>query len=145
MALYPLTEHGRAPQDAVRYAADAIRGTVAEADLQAELLSCLGVFGRLAYPSLKLFELIGREPMKESKLIRELFAEELEQADRAGLLRGQRTSIMEILKNRFGEAAVSPLSSLLAGITDQARLSTLNWLAVTCASPGEFRQAATQP
>jgi hypothetical protein len=121
----------------VRHAADAIRTTVAEADLQAELLTNLGAFSRLAYPSMKLFELIGREPMKESTFIRELFAEEFEELRYTS----QRTAITEVLAARFGEGTGETLSPLLAGITDRNRLSSLLRLAVNCASPEEFEKA----
>jgi hypothetical protein len=121
----------------VRHAADAIRATVAEANLQADLLTSLGFFGRLVYPHLNMLQLIGREYMKESKFIRELFAEEFQE--------GHRTAIRAVLEERFGKEAAKAVAPLLADITDERRFSRLLRLAVRCAGLEEFRASLTQP
>jgi hypothetical protein len=128
MALYPLTQHGQPAAEAVWYAADAIRGTVAEAALQANLLASLGFFGELAYPRLDVFELIGREQMRQSKLYRELVAEE------------RQAGILEALEERFGRELAATVAARVTGIKDLSALSRLHHLAIRCTGLEEFQE-----
>jgi hypothetical protein len=136
MALYPLTQHGRPPLEAVGYAAAAIRGTVPDPGLQADLLTTLAYFGTMAYPGVNIFRFIGSDLMRESKLFRQLFSEERQEL--------RREAVANVLETRFGTEAAQTLSPLLEEITDETHLIRLLRLAAECVSPEEFQARLAQ-
>ncbi len=69
MALYPLCAHGQAPEEAIRHAARSIKTRVKDTVVRADLLTTLGVFGRLVYREGEAMDLIGSEFMRESKFV----------------------------------------------------------------------------
>jgi hypothetical protein len=133
MALYPLTRHGRPAREAVRYAADCIQATVAETGLRADLLVSLASFGKLVYPGIDMVQLLGREQMRRSSLIEELFAEEFQEERRA--------VVLEALEERFGKAAAAAVAPRLEPITAKKTLRQLHRLAIRCSGLEEFQAA----
>jgi hypothetical protein len=127
MALYPLCRHGRTPPDAVRHAADVIERGTADAPQRADDLALLNIFGELAFPQLDVGEIIGRDKMKGSKLIRSFVAET------------RREAVADVVRIRFGEEAGSAVVPLLEPIIDAERLRALHALAIRCANFDEFR------
>jgi hypothetical protein len=132
MALYPLCRHQRTPVEAVAHASDAISRRETNLIARADLLTTLGIFGKLAYPRIDVLGIIGREQMKESK-----FYEEVKQEGRLETLRG---AVCEVLEVRFGAPSAAEFESLLLNVADVERLSRLHRLAVRCASLTEFRR-----
>jgi hypothetical protein len=94
MALLPLCDHGRGEEEAVTFAAERITAQVSETVERANLLASLGFFGKLAYPQLNAFNLIGRESMRESPFYQEIAAVEQSEA--------YRNSTLDVLTLRFG-------------------------------------------
>jgi hypothetical protein len=133
MALYPLSHHQRPRREAVEYPAQVIRRAAQDSVVRADLLTTLGIFGRLAYPDLPVLDLIGRQQMKESPLYQEILAE--------GRAEGQRGAVREALGIRFGEEAASEFEAALNAVTDPARLADLLRLAIRCRRVAEFRRA----
>lgn len=127
MTLYPLTKHGRAARQAVQHAAAAIRSTVPEPDLQANLLASLAFFGHLAYPGVDFTRLIGEDQMRHSRFYRDIVAET------------RRTDIQEVLEGRFGKDVADSFTPVLADIDKEAELARLLRVAIRCANPEEFR------
>jgi hypothetical protein len=70
-----LTRHPEGPEEAVRHAARAIEVSVPDSGQRAELLTVLGIFGKLAHPDIRPFDIIGRERMKESAFYKEIMDE----------------------------------------------------------------------
>jgi hypothetical protein len=137
MALLPLCDHGRTDEDAVKHAARTITARVADTTVRADLLASLGFFGKLAYPLLDAFALIGRENMRESTFFQEILAEGRAEGD---LLRGRR-DVLEALGVRFGTDAAAEFREVLDTITDAAQLSELLRTAIKCRGIGGFRRA----
>jgi hypothetical protein len=133
MALYPLCRHGKTPRQAVRHAAAAIAKAPASARQRADLLTVLGIFGRLAYPDLDTFALIGREQMKESPAYREIMDE--------GRVEERRADILISLEERFGAEAAEQVRADLQTIEDRTRLERLMRLSVRCPDLAAFREA----
>jgi hypothetical protein len=82
-----------------------------------DLLAVLAVLGQLVYPEFDAVSVIGRELMKESRVIQE-FQEEarVEQA---------RKYIVEVLEARFGRRAAAQFAPLLNKVTKTAPLDRL--------------------
>ncbi len=135
MALYPLSRHGRSPTEAVSHAAQAISAAENDKVVRADLLTTLGLFGKLVNPGIDLFHLIGREQMKESKFYQEIMDE--------GRLEGRREYILEAIQVRFGTEAASSIAGALGPINDSDRLSELHRLAMRCRRLSEFQRAVT--
>jgi hypothetical protein len=133
MALYPLCRHSKTPRQAVVHAAAAIGRAVAGARPRADLLTVLGIFGRLAYPELDTFALIGREQMKESPAYQEIMDE--------GRVEERRADIRINLEERFGRAAAEQVRADVQSIEDRARLERLLRLSVRCPDLDAFREA----
>jgi hypothetical protein len=152
MALYPLCRHAQTPRQAVAHAAAAIerasasarqraaaRGSArqrAAARGSADLLTVLGIFGRLAYPDLDTFALIGREQMKESPAYQEIMDEGRVEAHRAGILMN--------LEERFGTEAAEQVRADVQTIEDLTQLERLHRLSVRCPDLDGFREALRQ-
>jgi hypothetical protein len=129
MALSPLCRQQRSPHEVVGHAAEAIAAGTADSVQRADLLTTLGIFGKLTYPGLDVFELIGRRQMQESKFFQEIQEEaRVEQA---------RQYIQDELEARFG-AAGPELAAALNSITDSNGLNRLHRLALRCSSLEQF-------
>jgi hypothetical protein len=98
---------------------------------RADLLTTLAIFGKLAFPNVDAVSLIGREQMKESKVIEE-FQEEARVDQR-------REYILEVLDTRFGHRAREEFAALLATVTDSSRLDRLHRMAVQATTLKQFR------
>ena len=133
MALLPLCDHGRGEEQAVTYAAQHITAAVDDRVERGNLLTSLGIFGKMQYPGLNAFDLIGREQMRESPFYEEILAE--------GRIEAQRQSIQEALATRFGEEAVAEFQNVLETIAEAPRLSELLRAAIKCRGVGGFRRA----
>jgi hypothetical protein len=132
MALYPLCRHGKTPRQAVVHAAAAIARAPGSARQRADLLTVLGIFGRLAYPELDTFALIGREQMKESPAYREIMDE--------GRVEDRRDSILINLEERFGTEAAEQVRPDVQTLEDLARLERVLRLSVRCPDLAAFRE-----
>jgi hypothetical protein len=133
MAMLPLCAHGRPPEEAVTFAAQRITAQVTDPATRGDLLTSLGFFGRLAYPALPTFSLIGRENMRESPFYHEIAAVER--------MEEKRADILEALTVRFGADAAAEFTQPLNGISDKEQLSELFRTAVKCRGIGAFRRA----
>lgn len=133
MALYPLCDHQRPRRDAVAYPAQKINERVADAVVRADLLAVLGIFGKLVYPSLDVFHLIGREQMKESKFYQEI--QEEARAEQA------QADVRKLISLHFGAEAAEEFKERLREITDPEHLSQLLELAYQSRRLADFRRA----
>jgi hypothetical protein len=133
MALLPLCDHGRGDEESVTYAAQHILTAMDDTKERGDLLTTLGIFGKMRYPVLNAFDLIGRELMRESPFYQEILAE--------GRIEEKRLSILEVLEARLGSGASTEFREALEAITDVARLSELLRAASKCRSVGGFRRA----
>jgi hypothetical protein len=131
------SHNGRTDTDAVRHAAQTITARVADTTVRADLLASLGFFGKLPYPLLDAFGLIGRENMREATFFQEILAEGRAEGD---LLRGRR-DVLEALEVRFGAGANAEFREALDTITDAAELPALHRTAIKCRSIAGFRRA----
>ena len=95
MALYPLCRHDEKPEESVLHAARRIEENENDRATRGDLLTSLGIFGRLAYPGLDALSLIGRDKMKESLAYQEILEEGRE--DR------HRTALLDVVEVRFGK------------------------------------------
>lgn len=133
MALYPLSRHGETPGTAMNHAANTIIHGVADRGARADLLTTLAIFGKLVYPEMNVWSLIGREQMKESKFYQELVEE--------GRLQTQRETILDLLAIHFGADKAAAFKEQLEAITDSVRLRHLFHRAAQCSRLKEFRDA----
>jgi len=131
MELAPLCRQQRPPHEVLTHAAEAIAAQSPDSIQRADLLTTLAIFGKMAYPEMDVAEFIGREQMKESKIIEE-FQEEARVETR-------REDILECLQIKFGAAAAKEFAPLLNAITDSDRLNRLLRLAVQTAGLKQFR------
>jgi hypothetical protein len=132
MALYPLCDHGQEPSVAVTHAAEAIRHQALDSVRRADLLTTLGIFGRLKHQELDTFAIIGREQMRESTLMQQVADEaKVEQA---------REDVLEVVRLRFGEQAVAEFSPAINKIEHMEQLKALHQLAVQSRRISQFRK-----
>jgi hypothetical protein len=131
MALAPLCRQERPPDDVVGHAAEAITAHTPDTVQRGDLLATLAVFGRLAYPGFDAVNLIGRQQMKESKVILE-FQEEARVETR-------REDVLQVLEARFGRRAAGEFAPFLKTVTEVARLSRLLRLAARASGIDQFR------
>jgi hypothetical protein len=117
MALYPLCDHRQPLADAVAHAAESIRYRHLDSASRGNLLTTLGIFGRLVDAALDAESIIGREFMRDSPLVQG-FMHEAQQIER-------RQAIRDLLVARYGEERTRPLDDALNRITDLARLQEL--------------------
>jgi hypothetical protein len=115
MALSPLCDHGQSTAQALKHAADAIRQRELDSLRRAELLTTLGIFGRLVDKQLDVLSIIRREEMHESSLAQEFVLE--------GTQIGIRQSVVDALTVRFGEKKAGEVTEALARITGVDRLN----------------------
>src|SRR5262245_11687789 len=130
MALSPLCRQARPPQEVLGHAAEAIATRVSDTVQRADLLTTLAIFGKLAYPSFQVWDLIGREQMRESKII-----EEFQEEARVEMA---RQYILDELEARFGSPGPG-VATALSAITDSERLNRLHQLALQCTGLKQFR------
>jgi hypothetical protein len=135
MALLPLCDHGQTTVQAVTRAADSIRRRELDSLRRAELLTTLGIFGRLVDRELDVLSLIRREEMHESSLAQEFVLE--------GAQVTRRQDILDILMVRFGEEQAREFTETLGRITDLDRLKELHRLAFQARRLSQFRKAVT--
>jgi hypothetical protein len=132
MALSPLCRQERPPHDVMGHAADAIAAHAPDTAQRADLLTTLGIFGKIVYPTLDVFQLIGRRQMKESKFYQEIQEEaRVEEA---------RQFILDDLEIKFGPPAAKEFAPALNAITDSTRLARLHRLALRSSSLEQFRE-----
>jgi hypothetical protein len=131
MALSPLCRQDRSSRDMLAHAAEAIAAHTPDAIQRADLLTTLAIFGKLAHPRIDVAGLIGREQMRESKIIEE-FQEEA-RVEKA------REFLLADLRVRFGSAAAAEFGAAMNAITDSERLDRLHELALQCSGLKQFR------
>jgi hypothetical protein len=119
------------------YAATAIEQNEKDAAVRADLLTSLGIFGRLAYPMLDALSLIGREKMKESKAYQEILKEGREE----GAIRAHRDDVLDVVTSRFGQRSAGSVKTALQSIGDVKRLKAILKLAVRCSELEELVKA----
>jgi hypothetical protein len=140
MALSPLCDHGQSEDDVVRHAAQNIAAMVADTTVRADLLASLGFIGKLAYPMLDAFGLIGRENMRESTFFQEILAEGRAEGLVEGRLEMGRAAILDALTIRFGSEAAGEFADRLKAFHDVDELSALLRTAIKCRGIGGFRR-----
>ena len=136
MALYPLCRHGEKPAESILHAADRIEHNEKDGVVRADLLTSLGIFGRLAYPGLDALSLIGREKMKESKAYWEIYDE--------GKSDDRRNSILQVVEARFGKRDAAAFKPVLNAVSDFNKLETLTTIAAKCSNVDELIRAASR-
>jgi hypothetical protein len=132
MAMYPLCDHGREGSAAVVHAAEAIRHQALDSVRRADLLVSLAVFGRLKYQELDTFTIIGREEMRESAFMQQV-------ADEA-MVDHARKTVLEVLRLRFGEEAVTEFQQPINHMQHLEQLDALLQLAVQSRRLSQFRK-----
>ena len=142
MALYPLCQHGVKPDESILYAASRIEDNEKDRAIRADLLTSLGIFGRLAYPGLDALSLIGREKMKESLAYQEILQEGREEGREEGEMNATRVHILAVIADRFGKRAANAFRSSLNAIQDPKRLDRLFQTALRCTQLNELRKSA---
>jgi hypothetical protein len=140
MALYPLCRHGEQPKESILHAATKIEEKEADAAVRGDLLTSLGIFGRLAYPGLDALSLIGREKMKESKAYQEI----LEEGEIKGEFNAYRISVLDVIRSRFGKRNATSFKTALNSVDDPKRLRALHNLALKCDGIAELVQAVSK-
>ena len=139
MALLPLCDHGRAPDEAVRYAAHSIMTHVTNSIERANLLTALAYFGMLRHPATAVLDLIGVQNMSESAFYDAVTALGAVQ----GELRRARADVQKVLEVRFGAEVAAEFATALNTIKDADELSDLLQLAITSRNRNAFRRAVT--
>lgn len=131
MALYPLSRHREPEQRAILHAADAIERGERDPVRRADLLTVLGIFGRLAYPHLNPFALIGRQNMRDSPGYQQIMDE--------GSVLTFRNAILLVLEERFGKRAARSVELGVNAVEDLSRLNELVRASGRCTTIDEFR------
>jgi hypothetical protein len=131
MALSPLCRRQGTLGDVVGRAVQAITAHTPDTLQRADLLTTLGIFGKLTYPALDVFQVIGRRQLQESKFYQEIQEE-------ARVEKG-REDILQALDAKFGRAAAAEFGPILETVTDGDRLDKLLRLAAKSSRLKEFR------
>ncbi len=137
MTLYPLCQHGQTATQAIRHASAAIQRQALDHHIRADLLTTLGIFGKLQDRTLDVVALIGRELMRDSPFYDELLEE-------GGQIQA-RKAVLQVLQLRFGDEAVAEFTDSLNGIVHKEQLEALHKIAVTCRRLSQFRKAWPKP
>jgi hypothetical protein len=132
MSLFPLCDHRMESTSAIRYAANAIFDNESDSSKRADLLTILGVFGKLKNRALDVVNIIGREHMRESPLYQEIMLEG-EQAE-------ARRSVLQVLEDRFGSKAAMEFKETVNQIDDLEELREILHLATKCGRITQFRR-----
>jgi hypothetical protein len=133
MALYPLCDHRQPLAEAVAHAAESFRHRHLDSASRGNLLTTLGIFGRLADATLDVASIIGREFMRDSPLVQE-FIQEGEQAE-------ARRLVLQVVQVRWGEEATEQLRAQVERITDMAQLRSPHESAIRARRVSQFRAA----
>jgi hypothetical protein len=144
MALYPLCRHGEKPAESILHAADRIEHNEKDSVVRADLLTSLGLFGKLAYPGLDMVSLIGREKMKESKMYQEIKKEGKDEGLEEGRGEGSRKTLLAVVRARFGKRQAESFQSVLKNVVDPNRLESLAELVANCKKFDELIDAASR-
>jgi hypothetical protein len=137
MALYPLCNHGLEAAPAVVHAAEANRHRELDSLRRADLLTTLGIFGRLKHSKLDVFSIIGREQMRESSFFQQV-------ADEAKVEKA-REDVLEVVRVRWGEEAVSEFQQAINQMGHEEQLKSLLQLAVKSRRITQFRKGMPHP
>jgi hypothetical protein len=132
LPLYPLCSHKQHGEHGILVPATAIAQEVRDPVLQADLLTTLAIFSKLAYPGLNVLHMIGREKMKESTFFDEV-AEEI-------TLETRRDDVLRIATIRFGPEVRASLEEKLSKVDISAPLAGLIEVAVKCRSVVELHR-----
>jgi hypothetical protein len=135
MALYPLCQHGMDLPQAISHAAAAIKHRELDSARRADLLTTLGIFGKLKNRNLDVLSLIGREQMRESPFYQQL-VEEGEQV-------GVRKSILQVLTIRFGAEVAKEHEDAIHRLENLEQLAELLKVATKSRRASQFRRAMT--
>jgi hypothetical protein len=127
MALSPLCRQERPPGDVVGHAVQAITARTPDTIQRADMLTTLAIFGNLAHPRIDIVNLVGREQMRESKIIEEFRVEK------------GREDILQVLEAKFGRAAAAEFGPILETVSDGDRLDKVLRLAAKSSRLKEFR------
>lgn len=134
MALYPLCKHNEKPAESILHAAERIEHNEKDGVVRADLLTSLGIFGRLAYPGFDAMSLIGREKMRESKAYQEILAE--------GEATAHRKDVLDVATSRFGPRQATSLNEALQSVISIEKLQSLHGLALRCSKIDDLIRAA---
>jgi predicted transposase YdaD len=129
-------QHQQELAAAVAHAAAAIHRRELDSYTRADLLTTLGIFGRLKDRTLDVLSIIGREQMRDSPFYQQL-VEEGEQV-RA------RKAVLQVLKARFGAEAAPEFEEAVNRIENFEQLEELLNLAARCRRVSQFRRAISQ-
>lgn len=133
MALLPLCRHEEPLPDVIARAATAIRKQELDSIRQADLLTTLSIFGKLKDRTLDVLSIIGREHMRESQFYQEIIDE--------GKQMGVRQSILQVLKQRFGDEAVTEFEAAVNRLENLEQLDALLKVAIKSRRRSQFRKA----
>lgn len=131
MALYPLSRHQLAAEQALTAAAERIRKHEKDPRTRASLNTLLALLTKMRYPDVDVLDIIGRERMQDSPLYQELLAE--------GSALQCRENIAQVVQLRFGDREARQCKKLLAGINDIDRLKDLHRQAVVTRRFEQFK------
>ncbi len=132
MALYPLCRQNRPARQAVSFAAEAIKAATPDTIVRENLLTSLGVFGKLVYGQLDVWSLIGRDNVKDSAIFAE-FGEEVR-------VEAHQKDVLAVLEERFGKRLTASCGDAIRNVTNQDKLDQLLRLAARCASIETFQR-----
>jgi predicted transposase YdaD len=133
MALYPLCQHGMELPQALVYAASAIRRRELDSARRADLLTTLGIFGRLKNRTLDALSIIGREQMRESPFYQQILEE--------GRQLHAREAVLQVLTIRFGPEAAKEQEEAVNRIENLEQLEELHKIAIKSRRFSQFRRA----
>jgi hypothetical protein len=137
LALTPLCQQEGSLADAVARAAAGIRRREMDALRRADVLTTLGIFGRLKDRTLDVLSIIGREQMRESPFYQQLVDE--------GKQIGARDAVLQALRLRFGDEAVAEFEAKVNGLENLDQLSGLHKLAIQSRRLSQFRKGFPRP
>ena len=104
---------------------------------RADLLTTLGIFGKLKDRSFDFQSVIGREQMRESPFYQEIMEE--------GAQNARREAVLEALKLRFGAKAAKEFEEAVNRLEHAEQLKELLKIAIKCKSVSQFRRALPMP
>jgi hypothetical protein len=132
MALSPLFHLQQPLEQTVAHAARCIKTHEVDRIQEANLLTVLGIFGRLSKPDFNPFHVIEREAMRESSFLQQI-EDEIRTETR-------QQNVQHALEIRFGKAAAGKLKEELASIRDDHDLSDLLRGAIKCRTLAGFHR-----
>jgi hypothetical protein len=133
LALTPLCRHECSLPDAIARAAAAIKRREMDSLRRADLLTTLGIFGRLKDRTLDVLSIIGREQMRDSVPFQK--GERIQ----------ARKSVLLVLRLRFGDETVTEFEAVVNRMENLEQLEALHKLAVQSRRVSQFRKAFPTP